>query len=291
MLKFPLKTAATITFADRGENEYGMEIEGKKTDRTTSVGDLMEIKESVGNCDFYPLVVRTAAGAESAPAGVLVMRGFALKEGDKLMHEIETMKQQGLVDTKSLSYGTVRNKHARWNNVISWRRQSPDIANGKGTICSFEDWEAFHELHDRLHEVLKQPKTQKLVGELNYYYDVASCGIGFHGDKERDLVAGLSLGKATAEQTLKFVPYLHGTCLHEPIEINLNHGDVYIMSHKAIGSDCAKKNIITWRHARGAPSCKYSVVNPKHLPPGSGPARAVGPAATSSGQKRKAVCD
>ena len=71
-------------------------------------------------------------------------------------------------------------------------------------------------------------------------------------EEERDLVAGLSLGEATARQALKFVPYYQGKALQPPIEISPRHGDVYIMSHKAIGSDCAKRSVVTWRHARGA---------------------------------------
>ena len=264
MLKFPPETAATVTFADRGENEYSMQIEGSKTSRFTSVADLLELKKAYGEAaDYYPLTV-DVEGIESEEAGVLVLRGYAKNEADQLMHEVEYMKRNGFVDTKSFSFGEVRNKHARHNNVMSWRRQAPDFANRKGTIVSFEDYEAFRGLHKRVHSDLKQPPEQKLVGELNYYFDVKTCGIGFHGDKERDLVAGLSLGQATSQQVLKFVPYLQVKALREPTEIRLAHGDLYIMSHKAIGSDCAKKNIVCWRHARGAPSCKYSVVHPKH---------------------------
>jgi hypothetical protein len=36
--------------------------------------------------------------------------------------------------------------------------------------------------------------------------------------------------------------------------IELGHGDVYIMSHKATGNDWMKKIIPTLRHAAGAPS-------------------------------------
>ena len=46
MLKFPPETAATVTFADRGENEYSMQIEGSKTSRFTSVADLLELKKA-----------------------------------------------------------------------------------------------------------------------------------------------------------------------------------------------------------------------------------------------------
>lgn len=271
MMKMPAKTAVTVTFADRGENEAGMQIEGTTTRRTTSVADLLKLKAANPTFDCYPLQVDNP-NIESEPAALLVMRGFVSPdEADKLEHEVEAMKAAGCVDTQTLGYGQVRNKRARWNNVISWRRQEPDIAKGKGTIVSFEDWAAFRAVHDRLHEVLEQPAGQKLVGEMNYYFDVDSCGIGFHGDRERNLVAGLSLGEATAKQALKFVPFQECKALQDPIEIKLNRGDVYIMSHKAIGNDAAKRKIVTWRHARGASTCTYSELKKKQLPPQPAP--------------------
>jgi hypothetical protein len=278
LLKFDHDTAATVTFADCGENHVGMQIEGQPTARTTTLEDLRTLQEQYqGQADFYPLEVPSATAppglAAAAATGLLVLRNCAGDAADRMMHEIQSMNRDGLVDKKSLQYGKVRDKWARWNNVISWRNQAPDLPSGQGTIVSFEDYPALRALHDRIHTVLDQHHAQRLVGELNLYPNVKTCGIGYHGDKERNIVAGLSLGKATAEQTLKFVPYFKLKVLQEPIEITLAHGDVYIMAYKAVGSDCAKRNIVTWRHARGAPTCKYSVVNPKHK--GTRPAKTI----------------
>jgi hypothetical protein len=57
---------------------------------------------------------------------------------------------------------------------------------------------------------------------------------------------------------------LEPRCLMMFMIVTLNHGDLYIMAHKAIGNDYFKENIVTWRHARGSPTCKYSKVKPKH---------------------------
>jgi hypothetical protein len=38
------------------------------------------------------------------------------------------------------------------------------------------------------------PKTQDLACEGNYYYDISTCGIGFHGDAERRRVVAVRLG-------------------------------------------------------------------------------------------------
>ena len=35
------------------------------------------------------------------------------------------------------------------------------------------------------------------------------------------------------------------------LEVTLHHGDMYFMSHKAVGNDWLKKSIFTLRHAAG----------------------------------------
>ena len=40
------------------------------------------------------------------------------------------------------------------------------------------------------------PKATHLKGEANYYYDIAKCGIGYHGDSERRKVVAVRLGAA-----------------------------------------------------------------------------------------------
>lgn len=275
--------AATVTFADRGENEYGLQIEGSKTDRVTTMADLRALKAEFGDAAELHDLEYSRPEYTAQEAGLLILRGFAREQATELEHELLCMQADGLLDTTTKSYGRVTRKHARYNNVMAWRRQQADIANGRGTIVSFEDWPAFRALHDRLHIVLKQKKEQRLVGETNFYFDVTTCGIGFHGDKERTLVAGVCLGEATGKQTLKFVDYYGGKPLGPPQEFKLRRGDVYIMSHKAMGADGGRSNIVTWRHARGAPTCKYSRVNPKHAkrplkaPPSEGAAAAKKP--------------
>ena len=40
--------------------------------------------------------------------------------------------------------------------------------------------------------------------------------------------------------------------LGEKITLNLNHGDIYVMSEKAVGQDWKKMNSYTLRHSAGA---------------------------------------
>ena len=44
------------------------------------------------------------------------------------------------------------------------------------------------------------------------------------------------------------------------LKIDLNNGDMYIMSEKAVGTDWKKKNIYTLRHSACKEGVKYSVL-------------------------------
>jgi alkylated DNA repair dioxygenase AlkB len=96
------------------------------------------------------------------------------------------------------------------------------------------------------------PKSFELKCELNYYYD-DKTGIGFHGDTERNIVVGLRLGQPIP---LVFAWFHKTKPISEKITLNLNAGDLYILSHKAVGNDWKKQNLMTLRHAAG--SKKYT---------------------------------
>ena len=96
-------------------------------------------------------------------------------------------------------------------------------------------------------------KLDNLVCEINYYFD--SGGIGFHGDKERNIVFGGSVGG---------IRYIDWCSIHtsKPVISNpynkvpvcrlvLFPGDAYIMSEVATGHDWMSRDIVTIRHRAG----------------------------------------
>jgi len=91
-------------------------------------------------------------------------------------------------------------------------------------------------------------KARGLNGEGNYYYE-KSCGIGYHGDTERRKVIAVRLG---APMSLHFQGYMHGIPVGVHHEVLLGHGDMYMMSEKAVGTDWKTLRILTFRHAAGA---------------------------------------
>jgi hypothetical protein len=97
--------------------------------------------------------------------------------------------------------------------------------------------------------------------EGNYYYDLNSCGIGFHGDSERRKVGAVRLGASSA---LHFQWHLNQAPLGEPVIIPLHRGGFYMMSEKAVGTDWTKSKTCTLRHATGAP--KFTQPQLIHIP-------------------------
>jgi hypothetical protein len=55
--------------------------------------------------------------------------------------------------------------------------------------------------------------------------------------------------------------YKDGVKVGDPIKLLLNHGDVYIMSEKAVGFDWKKQKIYTLRHAAGSKKYTETGVN------------------------------
>ncbi len=148
--------------------------------------------------------------------------------------------------------GKTMNKRSRMNTVF-----------GPTSICHSEDYKqytvvGFNELPhlDIMREKLSEVfgiKAKNLNAEGNLYFESKS-GIGFHGDAERKIVICLSLG---ASSTLRYrwraAQSVENTL--DPIDLVLEHGDIYIMSEKATGYDW--HNFGKWRLVHAAGHSKY----------------------------------
>ena len=257
-----LKSTVTLTFGDSAENHVGMEQLGKRVaaGEGFTVGDLSAMKarfEGLGAvCELHML----HEGVEgAAPAAVLVIRkgvdvicGGAV--GGGAGGEVQTpsdamfAEQAALnVDKQAFMYGRVVNKHARWNLCFDSYSQEPVYEEGKGRIVAFDDLPLTRALHAKLPEMFGE-KAADLKGEGNYYYDIAKCGIGYHGDSERRKVVGVRLG---ATMPFFYQWYQNGVHVGERVRLDLNGGDVYVMSEKAVGTDWKSKKILTLRHSAG----------------------------------------
>lgn len=178
-------------------------------------------------------------------AYILIIRNGvnAFTKSNKLLDEHKKLKP----DKKALMKGKVVNKHARYNLCFSDKNRKPDYSKGKGTIISFDDVPNTCKIKDNLYKYFGN-KAKKLKCEANYYYDLSKCYIGFHGDTERKIVIGARLGD---DFPLYFRWYTHFEAKGKLMKIKLKHGDLYIMSDKAVGTDWKSSSIYTLRHAAG----------------------------------------
>lgn len=147
-------------------------------------------------------------------------------------------------DAKVFMYGRVVNKLARHNLCFAEVAQEPDYQSKRGRVV---EW-ASVPLTQQLHTELERITGARMIGEGNRYYDVKKCGIGYHGDTERRVVVGVRLG---ASMSLHFNWHHNTKPVGEHYSVVLDHGDIYLMSEKAVGFDWKKRSQLTLRHAAG----------------------------------------
>ncbi len=256
--------AITLTYGDQAENHKGMQIIGQMAETGFNLQDLTTCKqrfEAAGNlCElihlnqFLPAQLEPNSTAD--PAYVLVVRGGVntLLRGINSNSDALFREQVALDwDSKAFMYGRVVNKHARHNLCYSEQAQEPDYAEGKGRIIGFDSVPLTKHIREKLPEFL--PNSDNLQCEGNHYFSTQTCGIGFHGDGERLKVVGVRIGNSNP---LHYQWFYQSEAVGNRAIINLSHGDLYIMSQKAVGTDWKKKNIYTLRHAAGCD--KYTTV-------------------------------
>lgn len=251
----------TLTFGDRGENHVGNQCIGKLADDGFNRDDLIKIMQEFEKNGYFceliklndKLPVEHVNNVEYA--GVLVIRSAISNfvNAHELFNEMNSLN----MDKKAKMRGKVVNKHARHNLCFSDYSQTAKYEDGKGTIIDFKSVPLLNKLRNKL-PIMVGNKATNLICELNDYYDIRKCGIGFHGDTERKRVIGIRLG---ATIPLHYQWYHQCKPIGERTVINLNHGDIYIMSEKAVGSDWKKRSKITLRHAAGCE--KYTTIKNK----------------------------
>jgi hypothetical protein len=255
----------TLTFGDMAENHVGMEQLGHLVDKGQgfNLDDLMHIKSKIeeigGICDlnsldlYRPLDEWLFNDGIVEEAYILIIRNgvdLLLKNCSNFDSNDMFKEQIALdVDRQAFMYGRVVEKHARWNLCFDDESRAPDYENGKGRIIGYDEVPITKELYAQFATYFGE-KATNLKGEGNYYYDIRKCGIGFHGDSERRKVIGVRLGANS--MPLHYQWFKDGNPVGDRIVLNINGGDIYIMSEKAVGTDWKKKKVFTLRHATGS---------------------------------------
>lgn len=250
----------SITFGDQAENNVGMEKIGTPAGTGLTLQDLLMCQAMVGpkSCELINLNDKLPPHMQLQPcdAHVLIIKnGVNLLLGPEAANKMYDEQKQLPLDKKALMRGKVKNKHARWNLCYGDVKQEPDIAAGKGTIVAFNDVPILNSLRTHLPTILG-PQMGDLCAELNYYYNLQKCGIGFHGDSERKIVICARLG---ADMPMHFQWFHKFKPIGERTSFTLKHGDIYIMTEKAVGTDWKSSSFPTLRHAAGCD--KYTTIH------------------------------
>lgn len=254
----------TLTFSDQAENHAGMQKIGKLADEGFTLEDLENVRKWFTNkgisCELYfldkaldkvdfgyvtDISSKNFKGDEEQAFILVAKRGLS-----QLCENIDQVYDEQInleKDTKAFMYGRVVNKKARHNLCFGEVDQEPNYENGRGRVISFNKLPCLTQIRSNLSKVLGE-KGSNLMCEGNYYYDIEKCYIGYHGDAERRKVVAIRLGE---ELPLHYQWYYKGEKIGPRVEIVLGHGDLYIMSEKAVGTDWKRKIVPTLRHAAG----------------------------------------
>lgn len=256
-------SAITITFGECAENHVGMQQLGHKESVGFTLDDFKMFQEEceLWGYDTELVVLHEHIDVDVEPAYVLVIRnGYDYLQTDELRQDIQVFKDSLAAldwDKKAMMRGRVVNKRARYNLCFADETQDPDYEAGKGRVVSFKDVPILDDLRENLWVIFGE-KARKLYAEGNLYYDISKCGIGYHGDSERIKVVAFRFGEP---MPLYYQWYHRFAPIGDPIRIDLNDGDVYLMSEKATGHDWKKSSKYTLRHATGC--SKYTTVHRK----------------------------
>ena len=251
----------TLTFCETVENHVGMEQIGEGVEHGFSVKDLQNVAKATGG--KVHMLSSMVEGAEDA--AILVIKGGVniltgdKKSADKILGELLELKWDDkyyCVRTKK-----VKRKIARNNVNFADKSQAADFAAGKGTVVDFASVPEVAALRDRIQELVNiNHKTPfRVLAEGNFYDNTHSGkkkdakGIGWHGDTERCNVIGVRFGDAMC---LKLAWFQWSKQVTDPFEFDFKHGDVYVLSEKAVGYDWryTKGGIMTLRHCAGVGS-------------------------------------
>jgi alkylated DNA repair dioxygenase AlkB len=233
----------TITFGDCAENHKGMQTLGTMASSGFDLVDLEAAQDWFASRRIET-TIHQLHGKEGGERAYLLVAQSGLKawcQPDDLLQELKALDW----DHKAFMYGRVVEKRARHNLCFDTCSQEPDYSNGKGRIVSMAQVPLLASIQGALP---LGDKSKGLVVEGNRYYD-ETCGIGFHGDTERRKVIGLRLG---ATMPIDFQWYHRRERIGERMSFALGHGDMYVMSAKAVGYDSKRRTIPTLRHAAGA---------------------------------------
>jgi len=242
-----------ITFGEVAIIHIGSNKIGKIKQKGFTVKELLDFKIKFNNAEFINLSSQLPKKLQKEnEAGILIIRNGVNILLNKENGADKMLKEQRKINYDKKYYdsrfGKTLNKRARYNIVFG----DENIDHSKDykiySIKSFNDLKYMKKMRKKL-KIFFGKKAKKLNAEGNYYFHKKS-GIGFHGDTERKIIICISLGSSS---TIRYCWRLAGSSslFGKPLDVQINHGDIYIMSEKATGFDWKSRNKTRLVHAAG----------------------------------------
>lgn len=250
--EFPSRYA--ITFGEVAVLHIGGVEIGSQRKSGFSVAELKKLAASFGPqaelvslSDVLPKELRA-----DHDAATLVIRDGAAVFLNKESAADDLLQEQKAIQYDSKFWDPRRsrslNKRARHNIVFGEKGIEASKDYKQYTVQAFDALPELSAFRRALAERLGE-KDDGLCAEGNHYFD-ATSGIGFHGDSERKTVICLSLGRSS---TLRYCWRMPGSSENGPsVDIEVQHGDVYVMSEKATGFDWRCRSKVRVVHGAGA---------------------------------------
>lgn len=236
-----------------GNIEQWFNTKGCETELIDLTTLLTPDEQALGGMDIVMEARKTAKITVGNPYVLIVRNGVdALSAGgakDKLYDELRGLDW----DKQALSRGRIVNKQLRHNLNFGKEEVKQDLAAGIGSVMKFDDVPNLQALHTGVMSMLQEHDSDfvELRGEGNRYYNKTKCCINWHGDAERRIVIAARFG---ATLPIRYLWHYKSKPVGKQFIAMLNHGDIYFMSEKAVGTDWARKNYLTLRHAAGCDS-------------------------------------
>jgi hypothetical protein len=248
----------TLTFGDVAENHARMVKHGTMAERGFNRDELITVKrwfqarggetKLIKLHNYLPYDIDPEIRKNNKAWVLIIKNGVNIiledENGATNMYDEQNALNK---DKKALMYGRVVNKTARHNLCFGDNMIPANYEVGQGTVVAFDSVPITNRVRQTLGTILDSMRDLQLEG--NYYYDINTCGIGWHSDLERTKVIGLRLG---ATFSLYFNWFHQNKPIGDKVKLVFNHGDMYMMSEKAVAPDGRKKNSYTLRHAAGA---------------------------------------
>lgn len=249
--------ACTLTFGEAAIAGLGSESYGTKSKNGFDLNDLTYISSKFNPEQTMLIDLRNMlpnSNIELAPAFILLIKNPYPDLLEKLepiiLKDQETYDSQGYLDgvlwnKKKYTYGRVVNAINRYNLTFDFIGAEAKIHTEMGgTIYNIGAIPPLEELYKRIATAC----NTRLYIEAMMYHDIISSHIGFHRDKERMKVIGYRMGH---EFPLHYQWYCGTDPISEIFTINLDPGDMYVMSEYASGGKTMTKTRIYLKHAAG----------------------------------------